>query len=128
MTIPALPADRRYTDGHLWLKTNPDGSVDVGATFEGQLQLGDMVYVEFPVIGQDIMPIEVLATLESVKAASDMYVPLTGKVMAINGALKANPELLNSAPYETWVARLTTTKIDDTKLMSAEQYAKMIGQ
>lgn len=126
MSIP-LPTDRRYTDGHLWLKENADGSFDIGATEEGQSQLGDMVFVELPPVGKIFTSRDAIATLESVKAASDMLVPVVGAVLASNEALKAKPELINSEPYATWVVRIKATKIDEAGLMSPEQYRKQIG-
>ena len=126
MSIP-LPTDRRYTDGHLWLKENADGSLDIGATEEGQSQLGDMVFVELPPVGKTFTPRDAVATLESVKAASDMLVPVTGDVLATNPALKDKPELINSDPYSTWVIRVKAHNIDEAGLMSAEQYRKLIG-
>jgi len=126
MSIP-IPDDRRYTDGHLWLMKNADGSLDIGATEEGQAQLGDMVYVELPEVGKAFTPRAAVATLESVKAASDMLVPVTGKVLATNAALKDRPELVNSEPYSSWVVRVKIDRIDEAGLMSAEQYRKLIG-
>lgn len=126
MSIP-LPTDRRYTDGHLWLKKNVDGSLDIGATEEGQSQLGDMVFVELPAVGKTFTPRDAIATLESVKAASDMLVPIAGHILAINPVLKDKPELINTEPYATWVVRVNADKVDDAGLMSAEQYCKLIG-
>ncbi len=126
MSIP-LPTDRRYTDGHLWLKENVDGSLDIGATEEGQSQLGDMVFVELPAVGKVFTPRDAIATLESVKAASDMLVPVAGAVLATNPALKDKPELINSEPYSTWVVRVKADKIDGASLMSAERYRRLIG-
>ena len=126
MSTP-LPTDRRYTDGHLWLKENVDGSLDIGATEEGQSQLGDMVFVELPAIGKTFTPRDAIATLESVKAASDMLVPIAGDVLATNMVLKDKPELINSEPYSTWVVRVKADMVDDASLLSAEQYRKLIG-
>ncbi len=122
-----IPTDRRYTDGHLWLKENADGSVDVGATEEGQSLLGDMVFVAMPEIGQAFTPRDAIATLESVKAASDMLLPLTGTVVATNPALQDRPELINQEPYDTWVFRLRVEGPQAVDLLSAEQYGKLIG-
>jgi glycine cleavage system H protein len=124
---PTIPADRRYTDGHLWLKKNADGTMDIGATEEGQSQLGDMVFVELPPVGKTFTARDAIATLESVKAASDMYVPVNGTVRAINTALKDQPELVNREPYATWVLRIAADTVDEAALMSAEQYRQMIG-
>lgn len=126
MSIP-IPTDRRYTDGHLWLKANADGSLDVGATEEGQSQLGDMVFVELPAAGKAFTPRDAIATLESVKAASDMQVPGAGNVLAFNAALKDKPELINSDPYATWVVRIKVASLDEAALMNAEQYGKLIS-
>ena len=126
MSFP-IPTDRQYTDGHLWLKANPDGSLDVGATEEGQSQLGDMVFVELPPAGKAFTARDAIATLESVKAASDMQVPGNGNVLAVNETLKDKPELINSDPYATWVVRIKVASLDETGLMNAEQYGKLIG-
>jgi glycine cleavage system H protein len=121
------PADRRYTDSHLWLKALADGSFEVGATDEGQSQLGDMVFVDFAPVGKLFTSQDPLATLESVKAASDMLLPASGSVIANNPALTEQPELINADPYGTWVVRVSVDNLDTSALLDAAQYRKRIG-
>ncbi len=122
-----IPPDRRYTDGHLWLKENSDGSFDVGATEEGQSLLGDLVYVAMPEIGKEFTSRDAIATLESVKAASDMLLPVSGTVVETNSALKDRPELINQEPFAAWVIRIRAAEINDAALLSADQYRKLLG-
>ena len=101
------PTDRRYTKSHEWLRTLPDGSVEIGITQHAQEALGDLVFVEVPDAGRQFAAGDACAVVESVKAASDVYSPLAGQVAAGNTRLTAEPELINRDPYgEGWIMRV----------------------
>jgi glycine cleavage system H protein len=119
-----LPADLKYTATHEWVRINGDGTATVGITDHAQEQLGDMVFVELPELGRVLAAAEECAVVESVKAASDIYSPLAGEIVAINEALADTPELINQDPYgEGWLFRL---RIDGNLdgLMDAAAYTE----
>ncbi len=102
-----VPADLRYTASHEWVRNLPDGSVEIGITDHAQQALGDLVFVEVPEAGRALQAGEACAVVESVKAASDVYSPIAGTVLAGNPALAAAPELLNQDCYgQGWMFRL----------------------
>ncbi|HHM06396.1 MAG TPA: glycine cleavage system protein GcvH [Gammaproteobacteria bacterium] len=102
-----IPADLHYSKSHEWLRQEEDGSYTVGVTDHAQDLLGDMVYVELPEVGRAVAAGEECAVVESVKAASDVYSPLAGKVVAVNEQLTDAPELVNKDPYgKGWLFRL----------------------
>ena len=102
-----LPGDLRYTNEHEWLRQEEDGSVTVGITDHAQSALGDLVYVELPEVGQDLETGGEMAVVESVKAASDVYAPVSGSVLAVNDGLADDPEKINADPYgDGWIVRL----------------------
>ncbi len=102
-----LPGDLRYTNEHEWLRQEEDGSVTIGITDHAQSALGDLVYVELPEVGQDLETGGEMAVVESVKAASDVYAPVSGSVMAVNDQLSDDPEKINADPYgDGWIVRL----------------------
>jgi len=104
-----IPDDLRYTTSHEWVRQNDDGTVTVGITDYAQTKLGDLVFVEPPESGRTVVAGEACAVVESVKAASDVYSPLGGTVVASNEALSDAPELVNQDPYEEgWLFRLQT--------------------
>jgi glycine cleavage system H protein len=106
-----LPTDLRYTTSHEWVRTESDGTLTVGITDFAQEALGDLVYVELPEIGKRFAAEETIAVVESVKAASDIYAPVAGSVLAVNDALKDKPESINQDAFAAWLFRL---KPDDT--------------
>jgi glycine cleavage system H protein len=118
------PASLRYTDSHEWVRTDPDGCVTIGITEHAQDQLGELVYVELPAVGRSLAQGEACAVVESTKAASDVYAPLAGEVVEVNGALADAPQSINSSPYQDgWLIRLRpsdSSQIDS--LLSAEAY------
>lgn len=108
-----LPGDLKYTKEHEWLRQEEDGSVTIGITDHAQQALGDLVYVELPEVGQDVESGGEMAVVESVKAASDVYAPISGSVLAINEELADVPEKINADPYgDGWIVRLKPA--DDT--------------
>jgi len=101
------PADRRYTRSHEWVRDLGDGTVEIGISDHAQNSLGDLVFVEVPETGRTLAAGEACAVVESVKAASDIYSPLGGTVVAVNEQLASAPELINEQPYEAgWIFRL----------------------
>ncbi len=102
-----VPADLHYARSHEWLRELPDGSVEIGISDHAQHALGDLVFVEAPAVGRKLKAGEACAVVESVKAASDVYSPVGGEVLAINDALVKAPELINQDPYGAgWIWRL----------------------
>lgn len=102
-----IPADLRYTKSHEWMRMLPDGTVEIGITDHAQQSLGDLVFVEVPEAGRKLTAGDACAVVESVKAASDVYSPLAGEVIASNPGLATQPELINKDPFgEGWILRL----------------------
>lgn len=124
-----IPSDLRYTKSHEWVRPVSDGAVEIGISEHAQSALGDLVFVEVPEVGRTLHAGEACAVVESVKAASDVYSPVSGKVVASNAALAAQPELLNQDPYGAgWMFRVqTNAPIDGASLMTAADYAKYLA-
>jgi glycine cleavage system H protein len=122
----SAPSDRRYAKSHEWLKLTEDGTALVGISDYAQSSLGDITYVQLPKPGEKFRPGEVFGVVESVKAASDLYVPVSGEVLEVNGALDANPEKVNQSPYEEgWMIRLKLSEPGEAGgLLSAEAYGE----
>ncbi len=103
-----LPTDRKYTKSHEWIKIEADGTATIGITDYAQGELGDITFVELPEVGERKPAGEVCAEVESVKAASDIYAPVSGLVAAVNEDLDGSPELVNQSPFEQgWLLRLS---------------------
>ena len=124
-----LPGDLLYTNDHEWLRRESDGSVTVGITEHAANALGDLVYVELPEVGQDVDAGGDMAVVESVKAASDVYAPVTGSVSAVNEELADEPEKINADPYgDGWIVSLTVGDIDEGELMSPDAYQQLLDE
>lgn len=122
------PTDLRYAATHEWARVEEDGSISVGITEHAQEALGDVVYVELPEIGRVFASAEQAGVVESVKAASDVYAPLAGEVIAVNDALRDSPELINEQPYQAWFYRLAPKDVSELDaLLDAAGYAASIG-
>lgn len=119
-----IPAELRYTRTHEWLRQEDDGSVTVGISDHAQAALGDLVFVETPEAGRQVKAGEACAVVESVKAASDVYSPLGGEIIAGNEALATQPELLNTDPYgEGWIMKIRPAGSAETSaLLDAKAY------
>ena len=123
------PSDLKFLDSHEWVKVD-DNTVIVGISDHAQNELGEVVFVEFPAIGDEFVSGDEAAVVESVKAASEVYTPLSGEVIEVNEALEENPELVNTSPYEDgWFFKLRVSdenlgSIDS--LMTAEEYSSML--
>ena len=124
-----IPADLRYAESHEWARLEADGTVTVGISDHAQEALGDVVFVELPAVGRVFAQGDASGVVESVKAASDIYSPVGGEVVAVNEELADSPELVNEEVYESWFFKLKPSdKSELAKLMSAAEYAKSIGE
>ena len=118
-----LPQELRYTESHEWVRREADGTVSVGITDHAQEQLGDIVFVEAPQVGRKVAAGEAIGVVESVKAASDIYAPVAGEIVAANAELSAAPEKVNEDAFSAWMYRLKPddpTAID--RLLDAAAY------
>jgi glycine cleavage system H protein len=127
--LSKIPSDLRYTKSHEWVRPAQNGSVEIGISDHAQAALGDLVFVEVPEAGRALSAGEACAVVESVKAASDVYAPVSGKVIAGNAALATEPELLNQDPYGAgWMFRVqTNAPLDAAALLSAADYEKYLA-
>ncbi|EKZ1146865.1 glycine cleavage system protein GcvH [Listeria monocytogenes] len=123
----SLPKDLLYTEEHEWVKAD-DGSYVIGITDFAQDQLGDIVFVELPEVGDTVTKGDSIGSIESVKTVSDFYAPVTGKVVAVNETLEDEPELINSNPYDTgWILKLEEVEEAYVKaLLSSDDYEKVL--
>ena len=101
-----VPSNLRYTEAHEWVRAEDDGTVTVGITDHAQAALGDLVYLELPAVGRVVAAGEACAVVESVKAASDVYAPIGGEILAVNSPLTDAPEEVNKDAYAAWFFRL----------------------
>ena len=124
-----MPSDLKFLDSHEWIKVD-DNTVIVGISDHAQNELGEVVFVELPAIGDEFISGDEAAVVESVKAASEVYTPISGEVIEVNETLEENPELVNTSPYEEgWFFKLEVSdenlgSIDS--LMTAEEYSSML--
>jgi glycine cleavage system H protein len=125
----SIPADLKYTESHEWVRLESDGSVTIGITDHAQEALGDIVFLELPEAGKTVSAGDAIAVIESVKAASDIYAPLSGEIIEANTALAATPDQVNSEPYGSWLFKLKPTDAAALdKLLSAQAYGETIGE
>lgn len=124
-----IPQDLKYTKSHEWVRVEADGSVTVGITDHAQALLGDLVFVETPEAGIEAIAGEACATVESVKAASDVYAPVSGEIVDANGDLADAPEMVNESPFDQgWLFRIKPSDASELDaLMDAEEYAAMVA-
>ena len=123
-----VPADLQYTESHEWVRTEADGTLTVGITDFAQEALGDLVFVELPQAGRVLKAGEACAVVESVKAASDVYAPVSGEVVAANAAVPEQPESLNADAFAAWLFRLRPAAgADNARLMDAAAYQALIA-
>ena len=121
-----LPDDLRYTDEHEWARLSGD-TARIGVSDYAQDQLGDIVFVELPAVGDTLAKGEVFGTLESVKAVSELYLPLSGEVVAVNTALTDAPELINQDPYAAWIVEVRPTDAGEyDQLLTAAAYLDLL--
>jgi glycine cleavage system H protein len=124
-----IPADLKYLESHEWVRLESDGTVTVGISDHAQSSLGDLVFVEVPEVGKSLSKGAAAAVVESVKAASDVYSPVSGEVVAANQALSGAPELVNSDPYgEGWLFRIKPSNSAELQeLLDAQAYEKVVA-
>jgi glycine cleavage system H protein len=123
-----IPAELKYTKDHEWVKIEGD-TATVGITAFAQKELGDIVYVEVETLDQTLDKDEVFGTVEAVKTVSDLFLPLSGEIIAFNEGLEVNPELVNSDPYgDGWMVKVKISNQDEvSELLSSDQYKELIG-
>ncbi|MGH8494696.1 MAG: glycine cleavage system protein GcvH [Gammaproteobacteria bacterium] len=128
--MSSVPADLKYTRDHEWVQVLEDGTVRVGITDHAQGALGDLVFVEAPDVGAVLSAGDAVAVVESVKAASDVYSPVSGEVVEINEALSETPEMINQDPYgDGWIMAITPDDPEEIEeLMDADAYQELLDQ
>jgi glycine cleavage system H protein len=129
--MTTLPENLKYSTSHEWVRLEEDGTVTVGITDHAQSLLGDLVFIELPEIGHTVAIEEECAVVESVKAASDVYSPVAGEIIAINAALEDEPELVNTSPYgDGWLFKIKLAEGDDNgiaALLNAAAYSETLS-
>ena len=124
-----VPKELRYTESHEWVRRESDGSVSVGITDHAQEQLGDIVFVEAPQVGRKVAAGESVGVVESVKAASDIYAPVAGEIVAANADLSAAPEKVNEDAFGAWMFRIKPANAADLdQLLDAAGYEKVASE
>lgn len=120
----STPANLRYTKDHEWLDLHADGTATIGITDYAQHALGDLVFVELPAVGASLVQSKQFAVVESVKAASEVYAPVSGTVIEVNSHLQTTPEAINQTPYtQGWIAKVKLSHtLNETDLMTAAAY------
>ena len=123
----SYPDDRKYTKDHEWLRLS-GGVGEVGITDYAQQQLGDVVYVELPDVGTQVTAGQPFGSIESVKAVSELFAPVSGRVTAVNDQLKQRPETVNSDPHGTWLIKLDVSEPSGGEsLLDSQQYQELLG-
>jgi glycine cleavage system H protein len=123
----SIPADLKYTPSHEWVRVEADGTLTVGITHHAQDLLGDMVFIENPAKGRVLAKGEECAVVESVKAASDVYAPVAGEVVAANGDVEASPDAVNQDAYAAWMFKIKPANpADVNELLDAAAYQKLV--
>jgi glycine cleavage system H protein len=126
--VSNVPTELKYAESHEWMRAESDGTVTIGITDHAQAALGDLVFIELPAVGRVLEADEACAVVESVKAASDVYAPIAGEVVAVNDAVTAAPETLNEDAYGAWLFRIKPAKADAlAAMLDAAAYGKLIG-
>ncbi len=124
-----VPAGLKYADSHEWMRTEGDGTVTIGITDHAQAALGDLVFIELPAIGRTLKEGEACAVVESVKAASDVYAPIAGEVVAVNADVTGSPESVNADAYTAWLFRVKPANAAAlATMLDASAYEKLIGE
>ncbi|MBM1192320.1 glycine cleavage system protein GcvH [Pseudomonas weihenstephanensis] len=127
--MSTIPAELRFAESHEWARLEADGTVTVGISDHAQEALGDVVFVELAEVGKVFAAGDTAGVVESVKAASDIYSPVSGEVIAVNEALADNPEQVNSDPYDSWIFKLKPSNAAELdKLLDAAGYKAAIGE
>ena len=119
-----VPTELKYTKSHEWVRQEDDGTVTIGITDHAQELLGDLVFVELPEVGSEMSAEDAVCVVESVKAASDVYMPISGEVVGVNDALADAPEIINDSPFDDgWLIRVNPSAVIELEdLMDADTY------
>ncbi len=118
-----VPTELKYTSSHEWLRVEDDGLITIGISDHAQELLGDLVFVELPEVGIDYVAGDECCVVESVKAASDVYMPVSGEIVAINETLSDEPEMINSSPYDNgWLFKVKPSADELADMMDADAY------
>ena len=125
MRLMAYPSDLKYTKDHEWVRLSGD-TAEVGITDYAQQQLGDVVFVDLPAVGTGVTAGAAFGTIESVKAVSELFAPVTGEIVAINERLAQAPEDVNSRPHETWMVKIHLTGAAPGDLLDSAQYEALL--
>jgi len=121
-----IPQDLRYSPSHEWVRQEEDGSLAIGLTSHAQEALGDVIFLDLPQVGKAYKQEEVCGVIESVKAASDIYTPVSGEILAVNTSAVEEPGQVNEQPYQTWLFRIQPSDSSELdKLLSPEEYVKL---
>ena len=122
-----IPGDLKFLSSHEWARINDDGTVTIGISDHAQSQLGDIVYVELPEVGKEVEFEGDIAIVESVKAASDVYSPISGEIVETNDAIEQEPEIVNQSPFEEgWFFKIRPHNIEEfSELLSPEEYSEI---
>ncbi len=124
-----VPSELKYTESHEWLRLEDDGLITVGVTDHAQALLGDLVFVELPEAGTEFVAGDECCVVESVKAASDVYMPISGEIIEVNEALADEPEIINSSPYDNgWLFKVKPSANELADLMDADAYQAEIDE
>ncbi|MBK9116954.1 MAG: glycine cleavage system protein GcvH [Betaproteobacteria bacterium] len=124
-----VPAHLKYADSHEWMRAEADGTVTVGITDHAQAALGDLVFIELPAVGRALKAGEACAVVESVKAASDVYAPIAGEVVAVNADVTGTPESVNQDAYAAWLFRVKPADPGAlATMLDAAAYTKLISE
>ena len=125
-----IPSELKYTKSHEWVRSEDDGTVTIGITDHAQELLGDLVFVELPEVGTEMSAEDAVCVVESVKAASDVYMPISGEIVDVNGSLTDAPETINDSPYDDgWLIRVQPSNPDELEdLMDADSYDAEIAE
>ena len=124
----SIPADLKYTESHEWVRTEADGTLTVGITDHAQEALGDIVFFEVQELGKTVSAGDTGAVIESVKAASDIYAPVSGEIIEANTAVADTPDSVNTTPYESWLFKIKPADgAAQDRLIDADAYSKSIG-
>lgn len=124
----SIPQELRYAQSHEWIRLEADGTATIGITDHAQEALGDIVFLELPTVGKQFNAGDACAVVESVKAASDIYAPISGEIISINENLSSSPEDVNANAYEAWLFKIKPTDASQVgSMLDADAYAKLIG-
>ena len=124
-----VPSELKYTESHEWLRAEDDGLVTVGISDHAQALLGDLVFVELPEAGTEFVTGDECCVVESVKAASDVYMPISGEIVEVNEALADEPEIINTSPYDSgWLFKVKPSTDEINDLMDADAYQEEIDE